>query len=81
MKYIPDADALYAYGGGEGGIFFSHIQCTGNESRLEYCIGNIAVNCSHDQDAGVKCADGELTCTVCWALQYVMWLGYRAMLQ
>ena len=60
MKYIPDADALYAYGGGEGEIYFSEVQCTGAESRLVDCISYLPRNCSHYEDAGVKCPDGEL---------------------
>ena len=44
-------------------IYFSEVQCTGAESRLVDCIYkklNLSGNCSHDNDAGIKCSNGEL---------------------
>ena len=46
---------------GIGQIWFSDVQCHGNETRLTDCtilaLGN--TNCTHAEDAGVSC----LTCT------------------
>ena len=52
----------YAYfGQGSGPIWLDNVQCTGNESILASCghLGiNITRNCSHSEDAGVRCYGG-----------------------
>ena len=73
-EIIPDAVALYAYGGGSGLIHFSGFHCTGNESHLINCSveyseyqnsssqysGSEDVYCRHNDDAGVVCPSSEL---------------------
>ena len=60
---IPDAESLYAYGGGSGPIHFAGFQCRGDESHLVNCSvdfsGPAVVPCQHFEDAGVRCPSGE----------------------
>ena len=63
IKTIPDADALYAYGGGSGPIHFAGFQCHGNESYLINCSVShtmSVIHCRHREDAGVRCPNGKL---------------------
>ena len=48
------------YGQGNGQIWLSNINCVGNELLIENCShGGWGIhNCSHSQDAGVKCVPG-----------------------
>ena len=46
------------FGQGSGPIWLDNVMCSGNESSLAHCIHlglNVTRNCSHSQDAGVKC--------------------------
>ena len=64
MYTIPDADALFGYGGGSGNIHFSKFSCSGDESHLLNCSveqsGVDVTFCRHNEDAGVRCPSGEL---------------------
>lgn len=41
---------------GVGLISLSSVQCIGTETRLADCpLGVIAISCSHNKDAGVRC--------------------------
>ena len=55
---------MYAYGGGSGIIQFSGFLCTGNESYLLNCSVYYTaydyIHCTHFEDAGVRCPNGEL---------------------
>ena len=46
------------FGEGSGSIWLDNIECTGNETTLASC-GHLGLmitrNCSHSEDAGVKC--------------------------
>ena len=46
------------YGQGSSKIWLDNVQCTGNETRLTSCThdGWGSHQCSHSQDAGLKCA-------------------------
>ena len=64
LMIVPDADALYGYGGGTGAIHFTEFECIGNESNLLNCSFDSRsfdiVHCKHSEDAGVRCPNGEL---------------------
>ena len=64
MKNHPDAEPLYAYGGGSGHIHFAGFRCHGDESHLVNCsvdfFGLAVIHCRHYEDAGVRCPSGEL---------------------
>ena len=53
------------YGQGSGQIWLNNVNCVGNESTVVNCLHNGwgNNNCSHGEDAGVKCttAFGKLT--------------------
>ena len=58
--YIVDPEALIRFGGGSGPIHFSAFRCIGIESSLMNCNPQSTnIHCSHYQDAGVKCSNGE----------------------
>ena len=42
------------FGATNGPVHIQNVQCSGNESRLEYC-SNMTSSCSHSYDAGVAC--------------------------
>ena len=48
------------YGEGNGTIWLDNVNCNGSESFIENCSheGWGIHNCSHSQDAGVKCVTG-----------------------
>ena len=50
------------YGLGTGPVWLSNLNCRGNESSLAMCqyAGLNNTGCTHLQDAGVVCSDGEL---------------------
>ncbi|KAJ8050812.1 Deleted in malignant brain tumors 1 protein [Holothuria leucospilota] len=47
------------WGEGDSVILMSNVQCDGSESTLYGCTFNRVHNCTHSQDAGVKCKKGE----------------------
>ena len=49
------------YGQGSGRIWLNDLNCAGTESTIEECShrGWGAENCSHSDDAGVKCLTGN----------------------
>ena len=49
-----------AFGQGTGRIVLDDVRCVGTESRLAYCPANPIGNhdCSHGEDAGVRCTSG-----------------------
>ena len=49
------------YGEGNGTIWLDNINCVGSELMIESCSHGEwgAQNCSHSQDAGVKCISGD----------------------
>ena len=62
-EIIPDADALYAYGGGSDPIVYAGFHCTEHETNLVSCsfeYSSLGVTtCEHKEDAGVRCLSGE----------------------
>ena len=55
---------LYArFGRGSGNIWLDNVYCTGNETDIGDCYfqGWGVHDCSHYEDAGVRCANGEET--------------------
>lgn len=49
------------FGRGDGPIYFSNVQCAGNENRLIECSNsglNMIGQCEHDMDAGLLCSEG-----------------------
>ena len=54
------------FGEGMGRIWLDNVQCTGTERELTSCISNSSgVNdCTHAQDAGVKCEAGKIRINV-----------------
>ena len=65
---IPDADALYAYGGGSDPIVYAGFHCTGDETHLVHCSAEYSglgvTTCEHREDAGVRCLSGEYGLTI-----------------
>ena len=56
--------APYTFGPGSAGpIHFTGLDCMGEESNLTKCPHSaIPLQCSHSEDAGVKCEGRELCC-------------------
>ena len=46
---------------GTGRVWFSGVQCTGNENHILECgLNSVGVNlCTHLEDAGVRCSPGK----------------------
>ena len=56
----PTADAMAfsnaRFGRGSGAIVLDNVACTGSEERLIYCpYDSHTADCSHSEDAGVRC--------------------------
>lgn len=49
------------FGEGVGRILLANVQCTGSERKLSDCMAssNGVSNCTHIQDAGVRCLPGK----------------------
>lgn len=54
------------FGSGTGQIWLKHIQCSGHESSLARCsvVLNSNLQCTHEDDAGVKCSGSLLMPTL-----------------
>jgi len=58
------AEAVRSFGKGTGQIFLDKVRCQGDEPSLSFCrhLGWTAnQDCTHDNDAGVVCTDGNCT--------------------
>ena len=47
------------FGQGTGPIYIDDVTCIGTESSLFICHYNSFHNCSHDEDAGVRCRKSD----------------------
>ena len=43
------------FGEGSGGIFLDELTCTGNELHITDCPSDNSHDCTHAEDAGVRC--------------------------
>ena len=43
------------FGQGDGSIHIDNVQCSGTESALIQCTHTTLHDCSHTEDAGVRC--------------------------
>ena len=43
------------FGQGSGPVHYKNLACSGMESVLEQCNRHSSINCSHSQDASVRC--------------------------
>jgi deleted-in-malignant-brain-tumors protein 1 len=43
------------FGQGTGGIFLDEVMCTGSENGLLSCPNSMVHDCTHSEDAGVRC--------------------------
>ena len=62
-----------SFGEGTGRIWLENVACTGNERALMNCSASYSGNnCSHDQDAGVRCPSGihKCMCTILYHNNY-----------
>ena len=54
--------AMPTFGGGEGRVLISSVDCTGDEERLQDCALTFGSgNCTHGSDVGVSCIASGLT--------------------
>ena len=55
------AEAVRGFSRRSGQIFLDNVQCTGSEPSLSFCrhLGWGAHDCTHDDDAGVVCTNGN----------------------
>ena len=62
MIYFPGAMAvpLARHGQGSGVIVMDDVRCTGSEARLIDCPHVTQHNCSHSEDASVRCARSKI---------------------
>ena len=62
MIYFPDAMAVphAQYGQGTGVIVMDNVHCTGSEARLINCPHVTRHNCTHFEDASVRCARSKI---------------------
>ena len=67
ILYILGAQAVLraGFGQGTGNIWLDQVACTGTETTLAACLANpIGIHdCSHFEDAGVRCQTGVTTPT------------------
>ena len=62
MEYsFPGAQPLElaSFGEGLGDILLDEVTCIGNESRLQDCGSQSSHDCSHLEDAGLRCESKE----------------------
>lgn len=57
------------FGEGIGQIWLDNVQCTGSERELISCTANSsgANDCTHAQDAGVRCEAGMMRTLCCFS--------------
>ncbi|KAJ8322311.1 hypothetical protein KUTeg_000782 [Tegillarca granosa] len=55
------------YGPGHGTIFFDELSCKGSETSLADCGDSQFKDCTHAEDAGVICSDGDLFTVICYS--------------
>ena len=61
-----------SFGEGSGRIWLTNISCSGNERSLVNChISSEVTSCTHAQDAGIRCSQGELTILVSRIVDYL----------
>lgn len=65
MKFSPPPPPSFAaaqavsaafFGQGTGPILLDEVACTGTESGLLECPSNMVHDCTHSEDAGVRCS-------------------------
>ena len=62
------------FGQGSGSIWLDNVECTGNETTLASCghLGlKIIRNCSHNEDAGIRCYGEHGIALCCYILLHI----------
>ena len=54
------------FGVGIGPIYYTNVQCTGDESALHFCeLSTDTDSCEHYEDAGLRCPEGKSDSYLC----------------
>ena len=59
------AYASAQFGAGAGPIVMDNVRCTATENKLIECLFTFNHDCSHSEDAGVRCSSSTTGILIC----------------